>query len=223
MGGRGSYSIRKAFGNTIFASGTKTAKAKAETTKKPRGNFGGGSDSGRQTDASMLAEFSSWRNGLNEAQIDAIAAYTNGAYGSMNRYLRGQDPNASDFTKQQVKNLNSSFNHALSKGITVYRGTGMTDSATLAKMTTVGGVFRDKGAFSTSISRSFARSWAASKTNPVIYTVRLPKGFKNGAYVRSISPHKSEKEYLIKPGQNWKVVRQLAPVNGVSHFLITPV
>lgn len=225
MGGRGGYSIRKAFSSSGVVGGTKAAAAKAATAPAPRGNFGGGADSGRQTEASMLAEFSGWKASLSKDQVSAFAAYTNGAYTSINNALRGKTEGDA-YTKTQIKNLKASFNHALSKNVTVYRGTGTTDAATLKSMTTVGAVFKDKGAFSTSLSRSFANSWASSKTNPVVFTVRLPKGYKGSAYVQSISTHKSEKELLIKPGQNWKVVKQLKSLGTygkVPHYLITPV
>lgn len=226
MGGRGGYSIRKAASSTGFTKGTPTAVTKASTTSdRVRGSFGGGSDSGRQTEASMLAEFSSWRNKLSEAQVTAIARYTNGDYRDINNVLRGKTKGDAD-TRAQVKNLKSAFNHALSKNVTSYRGTGTTDAETLKGMTTVGGVFRDKGAFSTSISRTVAQSWAGSKPNAVVFTIRLPKGYKGAAFVQSISGHKNEKELLIKPGQNWKVLKQLKPLGAYSktpHYLITPV
>jgi len=141
----------------------------------------------------------------------------------MNGSLRGKDK-GSEFTQKSVKNLKSAFNHKLSKAITVYRGTGATDAATFANMTTVGSVFKDKGAFSTSISR---KSWASSKTNRVMFTVRLPKGYKGASWVQSISPHKHEKEVLVKPVQNWRVVRALKPLKSgggsIPRYLIAPI
>lgn len=226
MGGRGGYSVRKALSSIGLSKGTKTAKKKAETVARPTGNLGGGTDSGRATVEQMLAEFSSWRKGLSESMVDAIASYTNGSYVSMNNAMRGKGSTPpSEYTKKQVEQLKKSFNHSLSKKLTVYRGTGTTNAATLAEMTTVGAVFRDKGAFSTSLSRTFATSWASSKQNPVVFTVALPSGFKGAAFVQSISPHKSEKEVLIRPGQNWKVVKELKPLKGgkIRHMLITPV
>lgn len=230
MGGRGSYSVRKAFGDLTAVKGTKTATQAAAAAPRPRGNFGGGADSGRQTEASMDAEFSNWKNSLSAEQISAFASYTNGGYFGINSYLRGKKPaygDHSDTTKKEAALLKSAFNHALTKPITVYRGTGTTDSKVLAEMTTVGSVFRDKGAFSTSISRKFATGWAGSKSNPVVYTIRIPKGYKGAAWVQSISPHKHEKEVLIRPGQNWKVVKQLKPFNqygtSIPHYLIQPV
>jgi len=216
MGGRGANSIRKGFANTAFAKGTKTAKTKA---KEATAEVGGG---GSSSEASMLKEFSDWKASLNKDQIAAFAAYTNGSYVKMNSDLRGISEGGAG-TKAQNKALISSFNHTLTKDVTVYRGTGTADAKLLKEMTTVGGVFRDKGAFSTSLSKTFARSWASSHPNSVVYTVRLPKGFKNSAYVQSISPHKSEKELLIKPGQNWRIVKQLESLNGRPHYEITPV
>lgn len=229
MGGRGQYSIRKAASSAGLKKSTPFFQKKAETLPKSveRGTFGGGSDSGRQTDESMLAEFSDWRNNLTSNQVDAIAAYTNGSYDSINNYLRGKDYHYGgdhpEYTKEYGKQLKSAFNHALTKDITVYRGTGTKDTALAAQMKTVGAVFKDDGAISTSISRTFAKIWASGKSNPVVYTIKLPKGFKGAGYVQSISPHKHEKEALLKPGTNFKVLKELKPLSGIPHYLITPV
>lgn len=228
IGGRGSYSIRKAFSNTIFTKATPVAKTLAAASPaRVRGNFGGGTDSGRQTSSSMDAEFSNWRKNLTEKQISAFASYTNGGYRRINNILRGKDT-GNEYTKNEVKNLKAAFNHTLSKPVTVYRGTGTTSSSLSVEMSTVGGVFRDKGAFSTSLSKTFARKWAKSKTdNAIVYTIRLPKGYKGAAWVHSISPHKHEKELLIRPGQNWRVVKELRPLKDgnkkIKHVLIQPV
>lgn len=226
MGGRGAYSQRKAFSAKFIEKGTKTAKQKAAagggTVERREGTFGGNSDTGRATDAQMKAEFANWRNGLTKDQASAFYAYTNGEYSVMNGHMRGKFDGGSTI-KEKVKNLNASFNHTLSRDVTVYRGTGFSDNKMFAEATTVGGIFRDKGAFSTSLSRNFAKNWASYKNNKVVYTVRLPKGYKGAAYVASISPHKHEREVLLKPGTNFRVVRKLKSLGSTPHYLITPV
>lgn len=219
MGGRGAYAIRRAFANQIFSVSPSLA-----------GTGGGGVAelAGRGlSDAEMDREFAEWRNSLTESQIEAIAAYTNGAYGNINRYLRGIDKNPSQATKDRIKQLRAAFTHSLSKNITVYRGVGVSNAKLHNEMTTVGSVFRDKGALSTSTSKALATSWASSKDNAVVYSINLPKDFKNAAWVKAISPYKHEKEVLIKPGQKWRVTQELSPIRRgnkrIRHLVIEPI
>lgn len=135
-----------------------------------------------------------WIKGLTYKERSAIESYTGSAYGSWNSILR---------TGGEKTDSIKAMEKALDKAPTppppelVWRG--ISGSTKQFESLGVGDVIEMKGFQSTSIKPEFAHSWGGGK---ILFEIKPTAG----GYVRSISQHSSEYEYVLPHGKNYTVV-----------------
>ena len=138
-----------------------------------------------------------WASKLTYGEKDAISHYTGSGYQGINAVLRGTSE-ATEPMKDSINRMNS----ALAKSPTppppelVWRGLSG-NSKEFIKSLSSGDVVKMKGFQSTSISPNFAHNWGSG----AVFEIKPSKG----AYVQTISFHKSEYEYLLPHGAEYKV------------------
>ena len=167
----------------------------------------------------------SWQRHLTMAERSNINDYTGSAYVRLNDYLRGtnkfyQSQDDIAWFKDMDKNIASGIAKFNTKeNLTVYRGKGMSSIPAWARSDPrklIGTIYRDAGYMSTSPTLNGAFSGV------VHFEIRVPAGRGRGAYVKNISQHSSEYEYLIHSNSssivrdvyqtdsgNWKIVMDL--------------
>lgn len=140
----------------------------------------------------MDSQGHAWSGKLTSAEKTTIKAYTGSAYSEMNSALR-KNPN---YTSDRINGVKS----ALAKGQTppppelVWRGV-----SSLPPGLHEGSEIRMDGFQSTSINPAFAQSWKSGHVLEI-------KPAKGGAYVKTISSHTHEMEYLLPHGAKYKVL-----------------
>lgn len=160
--------------------------------------------------ATVQKAYQSWADGLSGDQHQAIGSYTGSYYAHINAALRAGivDPNT---TEGKVAGRISS---ALDKAPKppppelVWRGLSG-QSSKLVSGLSVGDTIEMKGFQSTSIRPEFAKSWHGSYGTADTPFLEIKPS--RGAYVRSLSSHKSEYEYLLPHAAKY-VVKGLAKV-----------
>ena len=176
-----------------------------------RGGGGGGGGSGGSASEEKFAQFTSteaadeWAaentpglNDLTEGEYRSLSRYTRSTYYGINKFLRTDDYPATDVDIDGIQNIDKAMskNSAIVKNsFTAYRGWGEDFFADKP----VGSSFTDKGFVSTSVNPN--HDWGAN-----VATVRVPVGSR-GRYVKLLSGHPEEYEFLANRGQTYRVVK----------------
>ena len=135
-----------------------------------------------------------WEKSLGWQERDAVEWYSGYGYDDFNRALREGKPGKNDLQKAAL--IDSAISKAeLKEPINVYRGSssdlvGGYSSISDIKKYMVGQTVTDKGFTSTSISKNHTFG------GQVHYKITVPPGKGRGAYIRGISQHPSEREFL---------------------------
>ena len=155
-----------------------------------------------------VTHYKDWENNLTGIERDAVHDYTGSNYHSLNKAMRSEEGIQSNYHKHLDKEISSAIDKAvLTKPITVYRGSspdflGFKSTPPIEQLQgLVGQSFRDKAFTSTSVSKS------GTFGDAIAYKILVPPGKGRGAYVRGISDHKSEKEFLLNKNTHFKVVK----------------
>lgn len=164
---------------------------------------------------------------MNDDERKSIEFYSGSGFSDMNDFLRGIESTHDSSIEKWCKILDETiekYADGLTNDIKVFRHMNIgamrpifsdeigdlaekavfyndLDSLAELKKKVVGGTFKDKAFLSTSYSEGvFVAKYG------VEFQLFLPKGYKNGMFIESISKHKTEKEYLIKSNQKFKIV-----------------
>lgn len=171
--------------------------------------------------AAMQKKMKNW----SPQESHALSAYTGSAYGPMNNALR-KDPHAAPMTAHTanlIKNAQSGM-APVTKNFMTFRGTSLAQFgisntlngglfSPLAELTKlIGKTITDKGFVSTSISPGTAFSGG------IRLNIKVPEGTP-GAYVKSISLHSSENEFILAAGTKF-IVESVKPT-GLSTPAVT--
>lgn len=130
-------------------------------------------------------------------QKSALTTYTGGSYSSWNRHLRaGRTP-----TSEHQAAIDGM--RAVDEDFIVHRGTnldqfGVNSYEELLAQT--GSIYSDKGFMSTSVGGQSAFS------GTVRMEIEVPKGTM-GAYVKEISLHRGENEFIVAPNTKFKILQ----------------
>lgn len=169
------------------------------------GKGAGGAGYKEVTDDSIFdSSVNKWKSGMNYDEKDTVSAYTGDLYYSLNAALRAGDTAGYE---DEIKNLDSALSKfTLKDNIVTYRGTsnkifmGATSIEEI-NASMIGAVITDKAYMSSSVSKSIADNFEKG----FILKINVPKGKGRGAYVRSLSNYKSEKEFLIARGSKFRI------------------
>lgn len=182
--------------------------------------------------------------GMSEAERASIIRYSGSAYRPMNEYLRLEKLEANASIIESVETLKATIpkystgltgdtimmrhmdRHALPSIFDQsiaddYQGLLGGDTGKLddIKKKVVGGTFTDKAFLSSSY-----KPGVFVEHNGVEIQMLMPKGYKNGMFIESVSNYKEEKEYLINAGQKFKIVDvAFGEVSGSTKNLIIKV
>lgn len=152
---------------------------------------------GSTTPAKLSELGSEWSASLTAQERHAVESYTGSHYDSINKALR-DNPDTVTGTAAKIAS-------AIAKGPTppppelVWRGTASDKAHSLVASLQKGDVVKLNGFQSTSIRPETAHSWGSGK---VVFEIKPSKG----AYVKPVSSHKHEEEYLLPHGANYTVV-----------------
>jgi len=142
-------------------------------------------------------KFDTWKSTLTTGERNSIQSYTGSGYSGMNSYLRGTTTDS--HYKEHIEYATKALMKAPKPPPPelVWRGTSSTDwAANLAS----GDVIEMKGLQSTSIKPEFAHSWAGGKGTLMEIKPSM------GAYVKPLSSHPHEYEYLMPHGAKYRIV-----------------
>lgn len=145
---------------------------------------------------------------FDDAELQAIEAYTGDAFTEINRYLykghdEGVDANRADAIGRMVDALDSAFEETQSPfPFTVYSGLS---GRYRADKIQPGGEYIFRGYISTSLSHDVAISGFTDSAEPVVLQIEVGKGQK-AIYVDNLSSTDGELETLLPRGSKVKVI-----------------
>lgn len=145
---------------------------------------------------------------FDEAELEAIEAYTGDAFADINRYLykghdEGVDANRADAVGRMVDALDSAFDETQAPfPFTVY--SGLSGRYKASKMQ-AGQEYVFRGYISTSLSHDVAISGFTDSPEPVVLQIEVNKGAK-AIYVDGLSATDGELETLLPRGSKVKVI-----------------
>ena len=161
------------------------------------------------------AMFPNWQSDINSDERAAVIDYTGSEYQKINSCLRsnGYDT-ASKFLKTKIDRIDADIEKfVLSKTLTVLRGSsehlvgGYTTAAEI-NANLKGAIVRDKAFMSTSAVSG------DQFPGKILYQITVPKGKGRGAFVAPISNFKTENEFLLKRGTQFKVLGASTDTHG---------
>jgi hypothetical protein len=140
------------------------------------------------------------------AEKDALTRYTGSLYHDMNGFLRGKWRQVSPSISRAIRDATKGMKK-VTRNFLVHRGTsfsqfGVSSFEELVRM--VGSDVTDEGFVSTSVGGSAAFS------NSVLMEIEVPKGAR-GAYVKGISLHPNENEFILAPGTRFRILKVSKP------------
>ena len=133
-----------------------------------------------------------WESNLSPEERDALEKYTVTSYHRFSKYLRaGAD--ISDGEKEEIKKIDQALSRfEISQDMVVYRGA---DGVFFQdEDLEVGDLFTDGSFISTSTNRVHAERWASWKSDPLLFTINVPKG-SIGAVLGNVSIFGDIKDY----------------------------
>lgn len=145
---------------------------------------------------------------FDEAELEAIEAYTGDAFTDINRYLykghdQGVDANRADAIGRMVDALDSAFDETQAPfPFTVYSGLSGRYKASKIQ---AGQEYVFRGYISTSLSHDVAISGFTDSPEPVVLQIEVNKGDK-AIYVDGISATDGELETLLPRGSKVKII-----------------
>ena len=155
----------------------------------------------------LVEKFRGWVSSLTREETNAVSWYTNFGYFTANKYLRGlaKESAQTEMVKPQINYLTSALNKSkLTEPITVHRkirGTELINHFKQLKAN--GGLFEEKAFMSTTVvPNSFNPSDSKGLINMVI---DVPAGEGSGAFVKSLSKHSDEQEFLLNRGSLFEI------------------
>jgi hypothetical protein len=156
-----------------------------------------------ERDTILTRQANDWLAKIEEDESDAIHLYTGGSYEEMNDALRENRVEDSDLSSEIKSAQTGLLKGSLDTPMTVYRGIDgnkYSIKKVLNMMSAgVGQIFTDKAFVSTSMDETKAFN------GRVKLKIILPEGTK-GAYVKSISKHSNEYEYLLPHSTKFKIL-----------------
>lgn len=185
----------------------------------------------------MIKDHTEWLKTLDDKERKAIRTYTSNDYAYINKALRNDKVKDSEF-KDDIKTLKKTLSNAppLTKNITVTRGItnkglepmfgkeigeivmdalrGSRTSEALALKRLENAIITDKAFMSSSYVKG---GWSGD----IQVDIKLPKGYKNGAFVESLSEFSSEREYLVNAGTKLRIVG-IEFKDGKAYIITTP-
>jgi hypothetical protein len=145
-----------------------------------------------------------WANGLTLAEQKAVQSYTGSGYSELNAALRSGSLDS--YQKERSGKINSAIDKAPTPPPPdlVWRGLSSHNAAALFADLKAGDTLTMKGFQSSSIKPKFAHEWASG--TKMIFEIKPTKG----AFVKLVSSHPHEQEYLLPHGKQYTV-------RGVTH------
>lgn len=138
-----------------------------------------------------------WRDNMTQKELKTTRMYTGSAYYKWNDSLRNNNGEGYEKYTKELDSAISKFD--LKNDIIVYRGTG--SYAFPGGTPEIGSIISDKAFLSTSVSKDVARDFDSG----IILKIQVPSGRGRGAYVKSVSQHKGENEFLMARNTNLKI------------------
>jgi ADP-ribosyltransferase exoenzyme len=143
-----------------------------------------------------------------KTSVSSIKAYTNGAFGDINKALRGKIA-MTPAIKRKVNAINKLFNSDLAKAhddFVTYRSYNMPDDMfNMIKDRLKSGSeveFGEKGLISTTFRKAFAENWNGNTKLEIVVSKNTP-----AIAVKHISEYQHEDEVLLQHGQSFKVLQ----------------
>lgn len=147
-------------------------------------------------DAAWKSLWSAWKAQLQTTHVKAVTNYCLSWYAEVNARLRkGVAPADVKYCDRLDAALDMG---QTDRAILVWRSA----SRKFDKATPVGAQFTDPGFGSCTIRKEFAWGWGLD--DKVLFEIRCAPGTR-GAYVRVLSPHKHEDEFLLPRGARYEV------------------
>lgn len=196
-GGRGSSTKQVPHNYQDFYHGhTSYSDEELEDSKKAETLLGYGN--GGETDK--------WMNSLDKDERDSIEVYTDSWYVKINEVSREKDVHSMYY--EDVVNIHKALNKSvLTHNIVVHRGddggafgikNDMSREDFTKAMKSKEGTMVKFGNF---ISTSPTRPW----NRRIAYHINVPKGKGRGAYIKGLSSHMSEHEYLLNNNLKYRI------------------
>ncbi|WP_419791587.1 phage minor capsid protein [Staphylococcus chromogenes] len=144
-----------------------------------------------------------WASCLNQDEMDAIIAYTDVAYKSINAYLNNNNSTISYEDKKIIPLISQALSKfELFEPIRVYRGIGDAEYRDIIKN---GKLYTFSSFKSTSVDVNVTDYFSGGKGQGKKLIVDVPIGTK-GAYLDSISIYPDEREFLLDRNQKFRIL-----------------
>jgi len=160
---------------------------------------------------------------LTEAQVEALAQYTDASYWNINKHLREGAPLSEDDVKDLKTLLDLIDRSTISQDKILYRGRAIKSQDRLDAINALkpGDVITDRGIMSTSASSDRANFYAEMNLDDVLgrvmFEIEAEAGQKAFEVPNRYSSYgESESEVLLPPNSRLEVVETLAPVDGIK-------
>lgn len=140
-------------------------------------------------------EADKWQSSLTNDERSAVENYSGSSYYTLNEALRdGTTGDLKGFYKDMDKNLESALNnYTLEKPTTFVRGSSadlLGGASTVSQINAMKGqMVMDNGYTSSSATKGFS--------DDIVYHINTPSGKGIGAYIKGLSYHKTENEFLF--------------------------
>lgn len=169
-------------------------------------------------------ETDTWVMKLGQDEKDSIVKYTGSYYRELNGALRKYKDGVRDSSKGSFKtdrdNIEAGINSYNLRHNTIFHRSssasllgGLTDPNEINEKL-AGKVVVDHGFTSTTTTY---RTGGGTMFGDIQYHISTPRGKGIGAFVRPISSHKTEEEFLFNYGSGYKVVRAYRSSTGHTH------
>jgi len=168
-------------------------------------------------------ETDTWVMQLGTDEKNAIVKYTGSYYRELNKALRTHKDKVRDSSKGPFKtdrdNIEAGINSYRLKHNTIFHRSSSASllggASTVEEINAMAGkVVVDHGFTSTTTTY---RTGGGTMFGDIQYHISTPRGKGIGAFVRPISSHKSEEEFLFNYGSAYRIVRAYRSSTGHTH------
>lgn len=171
-------------------------------------------------------EADTWVSNLSYDESSIVVKYTGSYYREFNKALRSAKGDETQVSRQMLgerSNLSSAISkYRLKHGTIFHRSSSASllgGASTVAEINKlVGSVVVDHGF--TSATTTYSKG-GGTMFGDIQYHISTPKGKGIGAWVRPISKHKSEEEFLFNYGSGFRVDGAYESSSGVVHVNLT--